>query len=560
MAEVASAYIALIPSFKGGASAISQELDGPLTKASGDAGEKSGKAYGSKFGAGAGGLLKAAVGAAVVAGAADFVRDAIGEARESQKVAATTEQIIKSTGGAAKLTADQVGNLATAISNKTGMDDEAIQSGANLLLTFKNVKNELGEGNDVFNRATAAAADLSAAGFGDLNGASKQLGKALNDPIAGISALSRSGVTFTEQQKEQIKTLVASGDTLAAQKIILKEVESQVGGTAAASATGGEKMAVAFGNFKESVGTALLPALDGLMGVLTTVFGFLGQNQPLVIGLAAAVGAFAVAWGVYTVAQWAANTAMFASPITWITLGVLAIIAGIVLLATHMDQVKEFFAKAWEKILAAVTTVWNWVKANWPLLLAIITGPIGLAVLWVIQHFDQIKAKVSEVVGAVVDWFRSVPGKIGAAFSTLAQVITAPFRSAFNLVASLWNRTIGSLDLHIPDWIPGIGGKGFSFPKLPLLAEGGVVSRPTLAVVGEGSEDEAIMPLSKLRGMLATAADGGTGLPRTITLLDQDGSILAHTRVIADGAVAGAQTAARRAATSRGLRTIAVGG
>src|SRR5690606_34628428 len=132
------------------------------------------------------------------------------------------EQIIKSTGGAAKVSADQVGSLATAISNKSGMDDEAIQSGANLLLTFKNVRNEAGKGANIFDRATQAATDLSAAGFGDMAGQSKMLGKALNDPIKGISALSRSGVTFTEGQKDQIKTMVESGDLLGAQKLMLK--------------------------------------------------------------------------------------------------------------------------------------------------------------------------------------------------------------------------------------------------------------------------------------------------------------------------------------------------
>ena len=119
------------------------------------------------------------------------------------------------------------------------------------------VSNEAGDGAQVFDRATAAAADLSAAGFGSMDGAAKMLGKALNDPEAGLTALGRAGVTFTDQQKEQIKTLVESGDTLGAQKIILGEVESQVGGTAAASATAGEKISVAFGNFFISVAKAL---------------------------------------------------------------------------------------------------------------------------------------------------------------------------------------------------------------------------------------------------------------------------------------------------------------
>jgi phage-related protein len=153
------------------------------------------------------------------------------------------------------------------------VDDEVIQKGANLLLTFKNVRNEAGKGSAIFDRATASAVDLSAAGFGSVDSASKTLGKALNDPVKGISALGRAGVTFTADQKKMIAGMVAQGDTLGAQKIILGEVESQVGGVGAASATAGEKAAVLAGNLKEQLGTALLPTLDKFAGFFTTTLG-----------------------------------------------------------------------------------------------------------------------------------------------------------------------------------------------------------------------------------------------------------------------------------------------
>lgn len=205
----------------------------------------------------------AAVGlvAGVGAGALAF-KKFTGDARESERVTKLTEAIIKSTGGAAKISAKQVAELSTSISNKTGVDDEAIQTGSNLLLTFKNVRNEVGKGNKIFNEATAAAVDLSAAGFGSIESASKMLGKALNDPIAGITALSRAGVTFSEQQKEQIKTLVESGDILKAQNLIMHEVKSQVGGAAAATGTAMDKLKVRLGNISEEIGSRLLPHVD----------------------------------------------------------------------------------------------------------------------------------------------------------------------------------------------------------------------------------------------------------------------------------------------------------
>lgn len=186
------------------------------------------------------------------------------EAREAEKIGRTTAQIIKSTGRTANVSARQVGNLAENLSTVVGVDDELIQSGANLLLTFKNVRNEVGKGNKVFDRATKAALDLSAAGFGSVESGSKMLGKALNDPLKGVTALSRAGVTFTAQQQDTIEAMVASNDLLGAQKLILAEVESQVGGVAAAQATFGDKATVMWGNLKERLGTALLPMLEDL--------------------------------------------------------------------------------------------------------------------------------------------------------------------------------------------------------------------------------------------------------------------------------------------------------
>lgn len=207
---------------------------------------------------------KVAFGAALAGGYAlvRLLKSSFAEAREAQKVGAITVQTIKATGGAAKVTAGHVGRLATHLSKVAGMDDELIQTGANLLLTFKQIRNEAGKGNKIFDRATTSAVNLAAAGFGSVDSASKMLGKALNDPLKGITALSRAGVTFTQVQQDTIKKLVEQGDLLGAQKMILKEVEGQVGGVAKAQATWGEKAGVVFGNIEEKLGTALLPLLD----------------------------------------------------------------------------------------------------------------------------------------------------------------------------------------------------------------------------------------------------------------------------------------------------------
>src|SRR5690349_15113714 len=276
---------------KGFESKLSSGTSGPLSSA----GAKGGRLFGNSAGksltssitshAKRAAFLGAAAFSAVGLAAFKLGKDSIAEARESQKVGALTEQVIKSTGKAAGVTAKQVGDLSTALSLKSGIDDEVIQSGANMLLTFKNIRNEAGKNNKVFDQSVAITQDMAAAMAGgkggdiDLKSSSILVGKALNDPVKGLTALSRVGVTFTDQQKEQIKALVESGDTMKAQKIILGELKSEFGGAAAAQATMGEKVKTAWGNIQEQIGTALLPLVDKLERA------FLKKGVPAIEGL-----------------------------------------------------------------------------------------------------------------------------------------------------------------------------------------------------------------------------------------------------------------------------------
>lgn len=206
---------------------------------------------------------KAAIGLGVVGvGAVAVGKSFVDAAYESQKVTKQTEAVIKSMGGASKVTADQVADLAAKISLKTGVDDELIQSGQNILLTFGNIRNEVGKGNKIFDRATQLATDMSVALGQDMKSSSIQLGKALNDPIKGVTALQRVGVSFTQAQKDQIKALVESGDTLGAQKLILAELDKQFSGSAEAQATAADKLKVAWGNVQEELGAKLIPVIE----------------------------------------------------------------------------------------------------------------------------------------------------------------------------------------------------------------------------------------------------------------------------------------------------------
>jgi hypothetical protein len=189
-------------------------------------------------------------------------QSAFGAFKESQRVARQTNAVLKSTGQVAGVTAKDVNDLANSISRKTGIDDEAIQSGENLLLTFTNVRDEAGKGNKVFSRATGLLADMSAALGQDTKSSAIQLGKALNDPIKGVTALQRVGVSFTKQQRDQIETLVKSGHTLDAQKIILRELGKEFGGSAEATATSSAKLKTSLGNLAEAGGRLVSPMFE----------------------------------------------------------------------------------------------------------------------------------------------------------------------------------------------------------------------------------------------------------------------------------------------------------
>src|SRR3990167_2188992 len=203
---------------------------------------------------------------------------------ESAKVIAQTGAVLKSTGGAANVTAKHVSDLSGKLLKLSGVDDEAIQSGQNLLLTFTKIRNEVGKGNDIYDQATMATLNLSVAMKKDMSSSAILVGKALNDPIKGMSALSRAGIQFTEEQKKTIKALVASGDAMGAQKMILKELETQFGGSAeAAGKTLPGQLSIAkesFANVSGQIVTAMLPALTKLLQGFSDFLVWAQANWP----------------------------------------------------------------------------------------------------------------------------------------------------------------------------------------------------------------------------------------------------------------------------------------
>lgn len=218
-----------------------------------------GDALGTAFKVGAGvavaglGALTAALGLAVT------------EAMDAEVIQSKLNAVIQSTGGVAGVSAREANTLAESLSKVTRFSDDTIVSTETMLLTFTNI------GERIFPQATEAALNMAEM-FGSADQAAIQLGKALNDPIQGVTALRRVGVTLSEQQEELIRQYVESGDLLSAQQVILKELEKEFGGVArAAGNTLGGKLAILKNRLldvAEGIGMRLLPPLLDMTNII----------------------------------------------------------------------------------------------------------------------------------------------------------------------------------------------------------------------------------------------------------------------------------------------------
>jgi hypothetical protein len=183
------------------------------------------------------------------------------------------EGILKATGGAAGLSLSEIENISTEIGVATLASTSKVRDAAGIMLTFKSIT------GDAFKDALRLAQDLAEVGFGDLKMGATQLGKALEDPIVGLGALRRVGVSFTDAQKEMIKVLTMTGRKAEAQRIILDALDQQVGGAGVKAATGlagaidslREKLDIFFERSK--LGVAIVNGLTWAITQLGNAFG-----------------------------------------------------------------------------------------------------------------------------------------------------------------------------------------------------------------------------------------------------------------------------------------------
>jgi len=211
---------------------------------------------------GFGGLLRKAAAAAALyfggRGIYRFLKGSVDLAAEHEDAEQKLKQALEATGGAVGFNLDQLKEYADQLQDLTIYGNEANMEAMSILATFKQIK------GDAFKETTELALDMSYALKQDVKSSIIQVGKALNDPATGLSALSRVGVSFTQQQKDMVKQMVQSNDVLGAQRIILDELASEFGGQAKSVDTYRGAMAQmqnAIGDVRKKIGNALIPSI-----------------------------------------------------------------------------------------------------------------------------------------------------------------------------------------------------------------------------------------------------------------------------------------------------------
>lgn len=445
---------------------------------------------------------------------------------ESQDLIAQTEAVIKSTGGAAKVTADQVTELATALQKQTKFSDEDIRSAENLLLTFTNI------GTKIFPQTTEAVLDMSTALGQDLKSSAIQLGKALQDPVLGVTALRRVGVNFSDSQREVIKNLIESGQSLKAQQLILKEIRTEFGGSAKAAGdtfSGAlQKLKNSLNDVQEKVGQVIVTRLTPFITKALQAVAAVDWDKVINRSIAALNRFIDV---IKRLHEQFFN--VYHSVFNYLQPGIERFAQTIINFAKIVYDWVMPSLRAWleaieTRLLPQIKELWNAIEPGFTTALQFLAKVLGGIVIGALWLSINVATAFITVLGGVVRAFNDVVKWAGTAGNFLLNVfrdvynfftnswgknlytwITTPFFAAFRAIAALWNNTVGKLHFDVPSWVPGMGGHGFSVPNIPMLAEGGIVkARPggTLAVLGEGGQDEAVVPLNRTNGMVFPSA------------------------------------------------------
>lgn len=306
-----------------------------------------------------------------------------------------------------------------------------------------------------------------------------------------LDAMGQATGTTDAAFKEQTQGVNAAGFAWAQFQQKLAVTAQQMGDQLAPSLT--------------SLLTSLRPLLDAIQSLVAWFAQLSPSNQQMIIGflaLAAAIGPLfsIVGTAITALSALSATFTVAMGPLALIVVGIMAVVSAGIVLATHWDEIRAWLARTWESIRLAAAEVWNGIKDFfaqwWPALLILFTGPIGALVVLLVKNWDAIKQ-------ATVDTWNGIKSLTASIWDG----IVGSIKASINWIIGGINRFIQALNrirITVPTIeIPLVGKVGGwkiglpPIPEIPMLAAGGVVAAPTLAMIGEAGP-EAVLPLDRV--------------------------------------------------------------
>ncbi len=418
----------------------------------------------SNAGTGFGKALKGlgiAAGVATAAIAGGFIytlKRGFDELSDGQKVAAQTAAVLKSTGHAANVSQKHIEGYASALAKVIPIDDEVIQAGQNVLLSFENIRNEVGKGNDIFDRATKIAADYAARTGKDMSQAALIFGKALEDPLKKSSALARAGIILSDSQKEQIKAFVESGKSIEAQKVLLAALEERYKGAGeAAGKTLAGQLEIAKNQFDEMASKVAVKFLP----ILTQALAWVNDHWPEISAVFEAV-AVAVEKSIRVI--------------------------GVVInfLIPYFKRLADFSRKHWGEVQEAADRVVKWYQGT--------LAPVIRNVLTAITAFwNRFGKDITKIVQTSL-------GQVWTIISTVLKNISSVVNAMMAVLRGDWSTAWNELK-EIP---------GRSLRAIVSLIRGmATIFYTAMAAIGRAMIDGVISGLSGLLGAVKDKIVGG---------------------------------------------------
>lgn len=409
--------------------------------------------------------------------AVEFGKEAMEYAGHIQEAQAQIQASLESTGNAARVSTGELNDWAKELDEHSKFAKDQIESAQSVLLTFTKLT------GDVQEQALQASADIATKMHMDIQQASVQVGKALQDPIRGIMALRREGVNFSKDQQNVIKHLVDTGQAAKAQQMIIRELNTEFAGSAQAAIDANPMLQLekAIDELKESVGSFLNEGLKKLIpyirewiedakelghwlkehkGLIELVVGtmitYLVVSKAVAAGewlLGSAMAARAVVMtlaeayqmalaegmGILEAAQWALNIAMDANPIGLIIIGITALIVGIYEAYTHFESFRRVIDTAWVAIKAYGEVLWD------SMILPLTTAYHAAAALYDVltgdfsgakSHMQAVGDNVLQMINDIKSGIKDVQGAWGKDY-------TKPYEASDDEVAgekAIWDK------------------------------------------------------------------------------------------------------------------------